>query len=179
MGEAFLRSIPIVYRNHIDGSFSDILGLKNVSIIDFPGITEIQTSRFKYNYDITKIDLPNCSMIYSNAFYWCTNLSYVRLAAGKLMANAFAGCTNIDTFIIKGNSCIFEYYPLPYGGSKDRNVYLLTTELPISNIPISSTFGSMYASKIYVYESMYDNFVNDENWSTVSDRIYIYNGGEI
>lgn len=178
MGEAFLRSKTIQVVNRISGSITDLIDLRNSSEIIDNSIESIDASKMTSMPNLTKLYLPKCVSVGSNAFYYCSKLSYVRLGGCTLYPNAFDGCQNLRTVIVEGLSASFIYYPFTYGGVS-RDLYLLTKNKVYTSIDPSVTFSDARITNIYVPENLYSEYMNDPNWYAMSNKVHIYDGGTI
>lgn len=178
MGEAFLRCKNVEHVEVLPGSFTDVMNLKSASEIILNDVTYIRSSVF-YNYaNMRKAIFPKCSYICGDAFMYCNNLSHVELANVELGANAFEYCTNIEKLVFRGKYAKFNYYPFSYNTRTSMNVFMLTSTIPTMRYgSISTAFSSAMVKNVYVPESLYDDYINDPNWSYISDRIYKYEEG--
>jgi len=116
-----------------------------------------QAGIFANCYNLTTINNPqnivNFRDIKWDTFKNCSALTHITLTeASKIYTGAFAGCKNLHTLILLGDS-LFNSYP--------ANAF---TDTPILTSSYLGTYGSIYVPAVYL--SSYK-----ANWPEVSERI--------
>lgn len=190
------NGVTIIY----EGSFSNCNQLTSVVIPI--SVTNIGNSGFYYCNSLTNIVIPNgATRIGNSAFYGCYSLTNIVIpnSVTSIGYNVFYECYSLAKVIISSNVTIIDtswFYNCKsltkviihngvtrIGGSAFGNCYSLT-KYDFSKCTVAPTLSDTNAfnninkiAKIIVPDSLYDEWIAAQNWSTYAD--YIYKASEV
>ena len=142
-----LANIKIPNVNRIeDNAFYDCIALRHVKL---PNVTYIGSRAFNSCSVLDYIELPNVTVISGGAFAWCKALDHIDLPVIEWIYGdyTFRGCENLKYIKI---------------GTQDSTEVARTDgglEIPTD-------------TKIYVPDSLIDEYKNGTNWSKYASQIY-------
>ena len=143
-----------------DGRIYGDTKIVNVNPTEFLGISRD---------DVTNIDLPNCKLIETNAFFACYNLTEINLPVEHIKQSAFCQCLNLTTV------------NLPYCSKLDNNVFgecpnlktlYIGTELTEVCDASADAYLPYEIEAIFVPEKLKGDYKNAPYWKQFADKIF-------
>ena len=114
--------------------------------IDLPNTTSIDSNAFDYCTALMSINLPNATIIQSHAFDNCTALTSIDLPnATSIESNAFDYCLSFDTLILRNTETVCQINATAVMGTK-----IMTAE----GMPTGKGF-------VYVPTALYEQYVSN------------------
>lgn len=153
IGSSAFRSCTNLKKCYLDscqnigaGAFHGCVALANIKI---PNVNRIEDNAFSNCIALGHVELPNVTVINGGAFAWCKALDHIDLPVIEWIYGnyTFRGCNNLKYIKI---------------GTQD------STE-------VARTDGSLEIptdTKIYVPDSLIDEYKNGTNWSKYASQIY-------
>lgn len=177
-----LNSVSTIWQNAFENCISlQFIDLSKCTTVyyqwPFSGCTNLQSLIFGINtthqslfqnYDITYIDLPNCSTVGQQTFLGCASLSFISLPKAQIIwQNAFEDCLSLENLILP--ICSFIYTNAFKNCTKLKTLTLLSDKVVTI---YSDTFTSCDAlSKIYVPSNLYESYQTHSLWSNYINKL--------
>ena len=176
---------------------SRIFATTNLTAIDLPECTSIESNAFENCTSLTTVNLPKCTSIGDYAFEGCTNLTTIDLPkCATITYEAFRNCTSLTTVNIPECTTIkneafddctsLTTVNLPkctyIGGYAFEGCTNLTTLIlssnQMANVSDSTDGVTFYNTRIangtgyiYVPDNLVDSYKTATNWSTYANQI--------
>ena len=151
----------------------------NLSSVNLPECSIIGQSAFAYCTHLKFINIPKCTYIPSEAFNYCLNLESITCPECiSIYQSAFRDCALLTT--VSFPACTYIASNAFYNCSKLESIYLLNSSVCslISNAffltPIYESYYLGYFGSIYVPESLVADYKAASSWSYYADRITAY-----
>ena len=143
------------------------------SVVIPQSVTSIGTYAFYRCYSLSSVVIPqSVTSIGIYAFFECGSLSSVVIPSGitSIGNNAFSGCLSLASIVIPdsvtsiGDSAFYNCYGMAfYDFRASKSVPTLSNTYAFNNIPSDC--------KIIVPDTLYDDWIAAENWSTYASYI--------
>lgn len=181
-------------------------GRKNITSINAPNITSLAAGVFAYCTNLQKVTLPNLTTCGENTFLSCSNLKTINLPNCTTIGNysfKYAGynypnqciwvlpaVTSIgaQTFQYSGSktvdlgpNCATVSGSNIFGGNANTGSYLSNLILRKTDAVVtisSTTLANTKNLKIYVPQSLIEDYKNAQYWSSHADAFYPIEGSE-
>ena len=125
--------------NNITKILSKIFCNTNITSVDLPKCTTIESNAFNSCTNLTTVNLPECTRIKEGTFINCTNLVTVDLPkCTTIEYNAFTSCTSLTTVNLPECVDLGTWGP----GVSEMSVFAYCTNLTTVNLPKCTLFGS-------------------------------------
>ena len=142
--------------------FAECRNLKKVNIPT--SMTSITNMSFSYCTSLTEIEIPsNVRNIQTEAFYYCYNLQNVKFNQGlqNISSGAFYNCYNLTELTLPSTLRQLSTHAF-YRCDSLRTIVLNSASVPY----ISGSATLPYSvTDIYVLDELYEDYMNNSNWS--------------
>jgi len=143
-------------------AFAECRSLKSVNIPT--ALNYISNMTFSYCTSLTEIEIPsNVRNIQTEAFYYCYNLQNVKFNQGlqNISSGAFYNCYNLTELTLPSTLRQLSTHAF-YRCDSLRTLVLNSASVPY----ISSSSTLPYSlTDIYVLDELYEDYMNNSNWS--------------
>ena len=175
IGSSAFLSCTHLKRCHLDScqnigadAFHSCVALANIKI---PNVNRIEDNAFYDCIALGHVELPNVTYIGSRAFNSCSVLDYIELPNVTVInGGAFAWCKALDHIDLPVIEWIYGNYA--FRGCENLKYIKIGTQ---DSTEVARTDGSLEIptdTKIYVPDSLIDEYKNGTNWSKYASQIY-------
>ncbi len=197
----FPLSLKYSSQIYIEGTDFEIVSIgeraflnSNFTQIQLPnGIVNIGDSAFAWSQNLTKVYIPDSVKMLGNGcfsntklreivlpfslesiegslFFGCSELTRVVIPAGVkyIRGFAFTGCSALQELVLPGSIVSLENSIFQNCDNLNRIILNSDTFVTISNLTFDMTSDNL---KIYVKDELYNEYLNDLEWSQYANRL--------